>query len=245
MATSCWKKISSSSGSLRLRNGCSSLPLTSTGSPRNSLRTVTESISVTGLSARTTRTTDCEAGRAGPAARHRIRTIVSMRRTGGSGKRCTPLDADVGEVTLQSVGAGELHGECLARHEVPAQAYHVALAHHHWKELQVRVVAGIVGDLPTQEARQVMRQTPLGFHIADPEAATDGFNGRAQLRMRVVPGREQAPVASGVDAERPQELQVDVIESGERRLRQSDGRQLIRCRDEPEAGFRELTRMQR
>src|SRR5215469_705912 len=179
MATSCWKKISSSSGSLRLRNGCSSLPLTSTGSPRNSLRTVTESISVTGLSARTTRTTACEAGRAGPAARHRIRTIASKRRTGGSGKRCTPLDADIGEVALQSVRAGELQGQCLARHEVPAQANDVALAHHHGKELQVRVVAGIVRGLPTQEPRQVMRQTPFSLHIADPEAAIDGLNGGA------------------------------------------------------------------
>src|SRR6516164_2129728 len=244
MATSCWKKISSSSGSLRLRNGCSSLPLTSTGSPRNSLRTVTESISVTGLSARTTRTTDCEAGRAGPAARHRIRTIASMRRTGGSGKRCTPLDADIVEVALKGVRAGKLQGQCLARHEVPAQANDVALAHHHWKELQVRVVAGIVGDLPTQEARQVMRQTPFGFHVADPEAASDGFNRRAQLRIRVVPGREHAPVATGVDAKCPQQLQVGVIESGDRRLRQPDGRQLIRGHDEPEAGFGELARME-
>src|SRR5215472_16279091 len=244
MATSCWKKISSSSGSLRLRNGCSSLPLTSTGSPRNSLRTVTESISVTGLSARTTRTTDCEAGRAGPVARHRIRTIASMRRTGGSGKRCTPLDANVGEVAFQSVGAGELHGECLARHEVPAQTDDVALAHHHWKELQVRVVGGIVGDLPTQEARQVVRQTPFAFHVADPEAAVDPGNRGAQLRVRVVPGRQNAPVARSVNAKCPQDLQVGVIESGDGRLCQSDGGQLVRCRDEPKAGFGELTRME-
>src|SRR5215472_1878995 len=177
MATSCWKKISSSSGSLRLRNGRSGLPLTSTGSPRNSLRTVTESISLTGLSARTTRTTACEAGRAGAAARHIISTIASKRRTGASGERCTPLDTDIGEVALESVRAGELHGECLARHEVPAQANDIALAHHHWKELQVGVVAGIVGDLPTQEARQVMRQTPFSLHVADSEAAIDGLNG--------------------------------------------------------------------
>src|SRR5215469_11962478 len=172
MATTCCRKISSSSGSLRLRSGCSGVPFTSTGRPRKSFRTLTESRSVTGLSTRTTSTTSWEAGRAG-ATRQRSNAMTSKRRTVLLQKRRTPLQPDVGEVAVQGVGVRELQRQRLAPHEVPAQADHVALTHEHREELQIRAAAGIVGALPAQEAREVMWQAPFGFHVAGPEAAVD------------------------------------------------------------------------
>src|SRR5215471_12834995 len=209
MATTCCRKISSSSGSLRLRTGCSGVPFTSTGRPRKSLRTLTESRSATGLSARTTSTTSWVAGRAG-ATRQRSNAMRSKRRTVLLQKRRAPLQPDVGEVAVQGVGVRELQRQRLAPHEVPAQADHVALTREHRKELQVRAAARIVGALPTQEAREVMGQAPFGFHVADPEAAVDAGDRRAELRIRVVPGREDFPLVGRVDAKGTHQLQIDV-----------------------------------
>src|SRR5215472_17882113 len=243
MATTCCRKISSSSGSLRLRSGCNGVPFTSTGRPRNSLRTLTESRSVTGLSARTTRSTSWEAGRAG-ATRQRSNAMRSRRRTVLLQKRRTPLQPDVGEVPLPGLGVRELHRQRLAPHEVPAQADHAALANEHRKELQIRVVAGIVGAFPARKAREVVRQAPFGFDVADPEAAIHDGDGRAELCVGVIPGRKDFPCVGCVDAKDTQQLQIDVIESRQRRGRKSDRGQLIGRGEQSEAGFGELLRME-